>query len=263
MSIEQGGTKKVDFLTTPAPVTGSLTNNNAAPTSNNLGVLAALANAVTPTWTEGNQTLLSVDLNGRLRIQGTGATASVVPGVAMYVGGLNGSGNLEGIRTAAQALNTTTGIFAAGMVACFDDTSPQAISENQFGSVRMSSRREVYSQLRDAAGNERGANVTANNGLQVALTAPAALTPSAPATASVTTTDSTVVASAATRKGIQITNISGGWVYLAFGTTSALSSGIALAPYGGSWEMGDRYTYTGAINAISNVGSTLAIQEWT
>jgi hypothetical protein len=46
---------------------GTLTNNNAAPGVNNLGVLPALANAAAPTFTEGNQTLFSVDLGGALR----------------------------------------------------------------------------------------------------------------------------------------------------------------------------------------------------
>lgn len=49
---------------------GSLSNNNAAPTNNNGGVLAALANAFAPTYTEGNQVLLSVDLTGALRVSG-------------------------------------------------------------------------------------------------------------------------------------------------------------------------------------------------
>jgi hypothetical protein len=49
----------------------------------------------------------------------------------------------------------------------FDDTAPGATTENNVGPLRMSSRRELYAQLRDAAGNERGANVTAGNALVV------------------------------------------------------------------------------------------------
>lgn len=50
----------------------------------------------------------------------------------------------------------------------FDDTTPDSVNEGDAGAARMSSRREVYIQLRDAAGNERGANVNASNQLTVA-----------------------------------------------------------------------------------------------
>jgi len=55
-----------------------------------------------------------------------------------------------------------------GPVAQFDDTSPTTISENNFGPLRMSTRRELYTQIRDAAGNERGVNVNAQNAALVA-----------------------------------------------------------------------------------------------
>lgn len=50
----------------------------------------------------------------------------------------------------------------------FDDTTPDSVDEGDAGALRMSSRRELYSQIRDAAGNERGANVDASNQLLVA-----------------------------------------------------------------------------------------------
>lgn len=76
------------------------------------------------------------------------------------------------VREAINALNSIgTGIFAAQMVAQFDDVSPTAITENQFGNLRMSANRNAYTTLRDAAGNERGANVDANNNLGVVLAA--------------------------------------------------------------------------------------------
>ena len=51
-----------------------------------------------------------------------------------------------------------------------DDTAPDSVDEGDVGVVRMSLRRELYVQLRDAAGNERGVNVTAANALAVAGT---------------------------------------------------------------------------------------------
>jgi hypothetical protein len=49
----------------------------------------------------------------------------------------------------------------------YDDTVPDAVDEGDAGALRMSANRNLYAQLRDAAGNERGANVTAANELNV------------------------------------------------------------------------------------------------
>jgi len=69
-------------------------------------------------------------------------------------------------RGAVNALNSVgTGIQAAQIVGQFDDTSPTAITENQFGNLRMSANRNLYGTIRDAAGNERGANVNSSNEL--------------------------------------------------------------------------------------------------
>jgi hypothetical protein len=62
-------------LTTPLNVQGGKTNNNAAPGATNVGTLPAVANAAAPTWTEGNQVGLSVDLSGNQRVV-TRATAT-------------------------------------------------------------------------------------------------------------------------------------------------------------------------------------------
>ena len=50
----------------------------------------------------------------------------------------------------------------------FDDSTPDSVDEGDAGAARMSSRREVYMQIRDAAGNERGVNVNASNQLAIA-----------------------------------------------------------------------------------------------
>lgn len=97
------------------------------------------------------------------------ATGSAVPSSAYYLGVLNGAGNLEGVRNAGATTNTTTGMLAAANMAVFDDVSPTSITENSFGSVRMSANRNLYGTIRDAAGNERGANVNASNELSVTI----------------------------------------------------------------------------------------------
>lgn len=59
-----------------AKVAGTKTNNNATPGATNLGVLGAIANTLSPSFTEGNQVGLSVDLSGNLRT--TNSTAQNV-----------------------------------------------------------------------------------------------------------------------------------------------------------------------------------------
>ena len=49
-------------------VAGGKTNNNAAPGATNIGALVGIANAAAPSWTEGDQVLLSTDLAGNQRM---------------------------------------------------------------------------------------------------------------------------------------------------------------------------------------------------
>lgn len=64
-------TVSVTQNTSPWIVAGALTHNNAAPSTKNIGALVALANAAAPTFTEGDQVLLSTDLTGALRVSAT------------------------------------------------------------------------------------------------------------------------------------------------------------------------------------------------
>jgi hypothetical protein len=68
-------------------VQGGKTNNNAAPGATNVGTLPALANAAAPSWTEGNQVALSVDLAGALR--------TAISSVSQLPAALDGSGYLK------------------------------------------------------------------------------------------------------------------------------------------------------------------------
>lgn len=95
------------------------------------------------------------------------ATGAAVPASATYAGLSDGT-NLNGWLSAKNALNSTgAGVATAQAVGQFDDVAPTSITENQFGNIRMSANRNVYQTIRDAAGNERGANVSAGNALLV------------------------------------------------------------------------------------------------
>lgn len=60
----------------------------------------------------------------------------------------------------------TTKVMMVGFE--FDDTTPDSVDEGDAGAARMSANRNIFTQIRDAAGNERGANVNASNQLAVA-----------------------------------------------------------------------------------------------
>jgi len=90
----------------PSTVAGNLTNNNAAPTNNNLGALVAVANSSAPTWTEGKQVLLSVDTGGSLRVSATISTAGLATSAnqtnaSQKTQVVDGSGNVIGSHSSA------------------------------------------------------------------------------------------------------------------------------------------------------------------
>lgn len=63
----------------------------------------------------------------------------------------------------------TTKVQMAGFV--FDNVTPDSIDEGDAGAARMSANRNVYTTVRDAAGNERGQNVDASGNAGVVLAA--------------------------------------------------------------------------------------------
>ncbi len=60
----------------PLVATGNKTNNNAAPGATNIGALVGIANAAAPTYTEGDQVLISTDLSGNTRVTVTNGNAN-------------------------------------------------------------------------------------------------------------------------------------------------------------------------------------------
>lgn len=96
---------------------------------------------------DGDNTVLQVDSNGYLKVNikaGAGSGGTAMTDDAAFTPG-------------------TTSITPAGFL--FDDVSPDSVNEGDGGVARMSANRNIYTTLRDAAGNERGANVNASNEL--------------------------------------------------------------------------------------------------
>lgn len=163
--------------------------DNAGNQKVNVKISALPAGAATSAKQDtGNTSLASID--GKIT-----ATGAAVPASAFYSGMISAGGNLQGltaannigdggsltaglavgdynfdgsnwnrVRSISNATNSTgTGLTAAGILAQFDDVSPTSITENQFGNLRMSANRNLYGTIRDAAGNERGLNISSRN----------------------------------------------------------------------------------------------------
>lgn len=172
--------------------------------------------------------LTSVNQTGTWTVGSNSATGATVPANAFYMG-LNDltTGFLVGARAASSSTNTSSGILASGIVAVLDDTSPTAITENSFGSVRMSSDRSLF-------------------------TTPRSTTPTQTSVASSASSVSLLAANNA-RKGATITNDSTAILYLKLGATASTTSytvtlnGAVAAPFV-YYEV--PYGYVGAIDGI-------------
>ncbi len=126
----------------------TLLGDNSANSTVKIPTLQALANAADPSWTEGRQVPASVSLTGYMRVTCDNCGGSTFADDDPFT-------------------ISTTSILNTGWL--FDDVGPAAATENSAAIPRMSSNRNPYFQIRDGAGNERGANVDASNRLEVAV----------------------------------------------------------------------------------------------
>jgi hypothetical protein len=121
------------------------------------GTVSTITNVV---HVDDNASTISVDDGaGTLTVDNGGTFAVQESGAALT--------SLQLIDDVVHASDAALGKVAA-IGAQFDDTSPGTTTENNVRPLRMSTRREMYVQIRDAAGNERGLNVDASG--QVAIT---------------------------------------------------------------------------------------------
>jgi hypothetical protein len=142
-------------------------------------------NSTLPTFTNGQRGDLQIiskgslltaptDVNGTLLFTlttpGDGTSNAVNLARAWSWTSLFNGSTWDRVRSVITGTNSTgTGIAAVGNLAQFDDSSPTSITEDQFGNLRMSANRNLYGTIRDAAGNERGANVNSSNQLSVSV----------------------------------------------------------------------------------------------
>lgn len=131
--------------------------------NNSVAITAATLPLPTGAATSANQTTLgsqTTKLND-------GVDTALVSGTGSLQVTCDNCGGSTFLDNSAFTFNTSPVVNVGAVV---DDTGPNAVAENSAGAPRMSTRRELYNQLRDAAGNERGANVNASNALLTAQT---------------------------------------------------------------------------------------------
>lgn len=98
-----------------------------------------------------NMQPLNLDASGNLKVNvaaggGSGGTSSsfgsAFPATGTAAGITDGT-NMVAPKAVAAAMDTTSGVMAAGLVGQLDDTSTTTVTENQFAPVRISSRRAL------------------------------------------------------------------------------------------------------------------------
>jgi hypothetical protein len=104
----------------------------------------AVVESSAPTLTNGDVAGLSMTTAGALRVS-----------VA--------SGGIAGIVDDAAFTPATSEVLPIGFT--FDNTSPDSVDEGDIGAARMSANRNIFVNIRDNAGNERGLNIDASGQL--------------------------------------------------------------------------------------------------
>jgi hypothetical protein len=250
-----------------ATVVGTKTNNNAAPDGNNVGVLPAIANAASPAYTEGDQVLLSTDLTGALRVNGT-FTGTVSQNITQWNSVALGSPSAYGTSPGAvnvigvNAFVTNTVSVTGTITAVTAITNALPAGTNLLGSVKISDGTNV-------ATVKAASTAALSSDTAIVVTTNGSTTAGAPANTAVTSTSSAVLAANVARREALITNTDTVVVYVGLGQVpTATAYHVALRPCtvahdgtGGSFVTD---IWKGAINAI--VASTtghIAIAELT
>lgn len=168
---------QITTLTPPAAITGFATAANQTTIIGHVDGLETLIGTTNTNLTtiDGHVDGIEGSVDGIEALIGT--TNTNLTTIDGHVDGLEGTATSS--LTALQLIDdsifaddaaftpATSKVNVAGFE--FDDASPDSVDEGDAGAARMSANRNVYTQIRDAAGNERGANVNASN--QLATTA--------------------------------------------------------------------------------------------
>lgn len=156
-SVSSGGAVKVDGTGGSFPVSGTVAATQSG--TWNITNISGTVSLPTGAATAAKQPALGTAGSSSTDVLSIQGIASMTP---LFV-----QSATVPVSTMNAANATNLGVAAAFV---FDDVTPTTITENSFGYARMSSNRNIYQTIRDAAGNERGVNVDASNRLTTAPT---------------------------------------------------------------------------------------------
>ncbi len=201
-------------------------------------VLSVRNDAGTSMGADGDYVALQTDSTGALRVTGaagfvddaafTQGTTGVTP--VAFLADESGTDSVDENDAGAARMTLNRRIITASSSAddaapetgtkpsmagfVFDDAAPDSVDEGDLGYARMSANRNQYQTIRDAAGNERGANVDANSRLTTEMQ-------SIPGATSTFTPDMDTSAAA---EASSVTKASAGVLYGATATNSSAST---------------------------------------
>ena len=144
LSTDSSGVLQVDLATAVPAIDAEGDDDSVAFAQSQQRVLTLLYGSNGSEWER-----LTTDGSGSLDVNITGGAAGVTH-----------------TDDAAFTEAVDDGVPAFGL---FHDVTPPLVTEGRAGIVRISANRNLYETIRDAAGNERGVNVTAANELNVIL----------------------------------------------------------------------------------------------
>lgn len=148
----------------PSLLTEATHNVAVTPASTVSNALMGYASTSAPTAvTSGNAVLAWFNTDGRLNVADGGGSLTVDGSISCS--NCSGSGASD-VDNSTFTLGTDSGAPIMGYV---DATSPTNATEDRMATIRATVDRSLHTSLRDAAGNNRGANVNASNELLVAL----------------------------------------------------------------------------------------------
>ena len=104
----------------PWLASGTLTNNNASPAANNLGVLPCYVGTA-PTYTAGNQILITCDTNGSAKVEPTPSANAVAPSESTLTS-VTTSQNVKASAGTIYAISYQNGAASVCWVQCVDSS---------------------------------------------------------------------------------------------------------------------------------------------
>ncbi len=216
-----------------------------------------LVTAASPGWAGSAMRPIRINTDGSQAVFSTaGFSVNIV----------SASGN--NLTMATHGVNQAGGgLILVGIAAEFDDALPATVTENNYGNLRISTNRNLYTTLRDAAGNERGLNIDAQNNFSVTagqggtiwgvtssgVTATAFISGTAtvvPATATGVTADALGGANSQIVAGYNYIRTSGAntWDRWQSVLSGATASGVGVPMVADMWQFDD----TSTVSAVEN-----------